>query len=59
VSLSSDNFGFIATEDSPPVALVSTKNTFFNNNLWIADTGASCHMTCSEEGMYNCADINE
>jgi hypothetical protein len=38
-SSSSDNFGFIATEDSPLVALVPTKNTFFNKNLWIADKG--------------------
>jgi hypothetical protein len=59
VSAPSDNFGFIATEDCPPVALVSTKNTFFKKNLWIADTGASCHMTCSEEGLYNCVEIKE
>jgi hypothetical protein len=30
-----------------------------NNNLWIADTGTSCHMTCSPEGMFECVDIDE
>jgi hypothetical protein len=29
------------------------------NNLWIADTRASCHMTCSPEGMFECVDIDE
>jgi hypothetical protein len=23
-------------------------------NVWIGDSGASCHMTCSDEGMFNC-----
>jgi gag-polypeptide of LTR copia-type len=27
-------------------------------SLWIGDTGASCHMTCSMEGMFNVRDIN-
>jgi hypothetical protein len=30
-----------------------------NNNLWIANTGASCHMTCSPKGMFDCVDIDE
>jgi hypothetical protein len=51
---SPDNLGFIATEDCPPVALVFSKVTFFNKNLLIFDTGESCHMTCSNEGMHNC-----
>jgi hypothetical protein len=28
------------------------------DNLWIGDTGASCHMTCSMEGMYNVKDVD-
>jgi hypothetical protein len=27
--------------------------------MWIADTIASCHLTCSDEGMFNCVEINE
>jgi hypothetical protein len=26
-------------------------------NLWLADLGASCHMTFSEEGMYDCKEV--
>jgi hypothetical protein len=26
-------------------------------NLWLADLGASCHMTFSEEGTYDCKDV--
>jgi hypothetical protein len=26
-------------------------------NLWFADSGASCHMTFSEEGMYDCKEV--
>jgi hypothetical protein len=29
-----------------------------NNNLWVGDSGASCHMTCSLEGMKNIRKIN-
>jgi hypothetical protein len=29
-----------------------------NKNLWIGDSGASCHMTCSLDGMVNIRDIN-
>jgi hypothetical protein len=29
-----------------------------NKNLWIGDSGASCHMTCSLDGMTNIRDIN-
>jgi hypothetical protein len=29
-----------------------------NKNLWIGDLGASCHMTCSLDGMVNIRDIN-
>jgi hypothetical protein len=31
-----------------------TKNM---GNLWLADSGASCHMPFSEEGMYKCKDV--
>jgi hypothetical protein len=27
-------------------------------NLWLADSGASCHMTFSEEGMYDCTEVS-
>jgi hypothetical protein len=23
-------------------------------NVWVGDSGASCHMTCSDEGIFNC-----
>lgn len=26
-------------------------------HLWIGDSGASCHMTCSDEGMFDCRQI--
>lgn len=29
-----------------------------NKNLWIGDSGASCHMTCSLDGMTNLRDID-
>ena len=30
-----------------------------SKNMWIGDTGASCHMTCSDQGMYDCVDIDD
>jgi Reverse transcriptase (RNA-dependent DNA polymerase)/gag-polypeptide of LTR copia-type len=29
-----------------------------HNNLWIGDSGASCHMTCSMDGMINVREVN-
>jgi hypothetical protein len=26
--------------------------------LWLADSGASCHMTFNEEGMFDCRDVH-
>jgi glutaredoxin len=27
-------------------------------NIWIGDSGASCHITCTDAGMYDCRRIN-
>ena len=32
----------------------NTKSASTASNIWIGDSGASCHMTCSEEGQYDC-----
>jgi hypothetical protein len=45
------------SENCHAFALTSKANG--NMNLWIADTGASRHMTCSDQGMFNWKDINE
>jgi hypothetical protein len=29
-------------------------NSLVNKDLWIADSGASCHRTCSDDGMFDC-----
>jgi hypothetical protein len=29
-----------------------------NDNMWVGDSGASCHMTCSLDGMHNLRTIN-
>jgi hypothetical protein len=29
-----------------------------NDNIWVGDSGASCHMTCSLDGMHNLRTIN-
>jgi gag-polypeptide of LTR copia-type len=29
----------------------------FAKNLWLGDSGASCHMTCNLAGMFDCVDI--
>jgi hypothetical protein len=29
-----------------------------NEDLWIADSGASCRMTCSNDGMLDCHPVN-
>ena len=36
-------------------------NTFhsFMKNTWIGDSGASCHITNNESGMYDAIDIDE
>ena len=45
------------SESAPDTALV--ESSYFmasratNDNLWVGDSGASCHMTCSLVGMYN------
>jgi hypothetical protein len=33
------------------------KNKKLNNNLWLGDSGASCHMSFSDEGMFYCKTI--
>jgi gag-polypeptide of LTR copia-type/Zinc knuckle len=53
---SSQNFGFTVMETCHAVSLFGSTS---NKDLWIADTGASCHMTCNPAGMFNCVDINE
>jgi hypothetical protein len=50
------HFGLTVLETCLEVASLST--THGNSNLWIVDTGASCHMTCSDGGMFNCKTIN-
>jgi hypothetical protein len=50
------NFGLTVLETCLEAASLST--THGNSNSWIADTGTSCHMTCSDEGMFNCKTIN-
>jgi hypothetical protein len=54
---SSDCFGLTVIESCQAIALISSHNAHID--LWIADTGASCHMTCDDNGMFNCKDINE
>jgi hypothetical protein len=43
--------------DTLSTALVAS--TLVNNDLWIADSRASCHMTCSNDGMFDCHLIND
>ena len=38
---------------------VATKSLSESENLFIGDTGASCHMTHSDAGMFDCEEINE
>jgi hypothetical protein len=33
------------------------KHSKWGNNLWLADTGASCHMTYDKKGMFDCRTI--
>jgi hypothetical protein len=47
---------FIHMEKEQVNANLTTKNKI-SNDLWLGDSGASCHMTNSDEGMYNCRDI--
>jgi hypothetical protein len=47
---------FIHLENEQVNANLTTKNKI-SNDLWLGDSGASCHMTNSDEGMYNCRDI--
>jgi hypothetical protein len=51
------HFGLTVLESCLEVESLST--THGNSDLWIVDTGASCHMTCSDEGMFNCKTIHE
>jgi hypothetical protein len=34
-------------------------NSLANQHLWIADSGASCHMTCSNDGMFDCTAVDD
>jgi hypothetical protein len=52
-----DNFGLTVIECCQAGAFLAS--SYANKDLWIADTGASCHMTCNDTGMLNCIDINE
>jgi hypothetical protein len=54
---STDNFGLTVIESCQAVAFLAS--SYANKDLWIAETGASCHMTCNDIGMFNCIDINE
>jgi hypothetical protein len=46
---------FINVHEQVIININTEKN--ISTDLWLGDSGASCHMTCSEEGMYNCRDI--
>jgi hypothetical protein len=50
-----------ATRDSPETSVglefscyVTEPHKQRDSNKWIGDSGASCHMTCSDKGMFNC-----
>jgi hypothetical protein len=34
-------------------------HSLVNKDLWIADSGASCHMTCSDDGMFDCHPVDD
>ena len=46
-----------AVTESDMILMVQ-RNTNINKTTWVADTGASCHMTNSLEGMTNLKDVN-
>jgi hypothetical protein len=52
----SDSFGLTVVESCQAIALFSSHST--HKDLRIADTGTSCHMTCSDDSMFNCVEIN-
>jgi hypothetical protein len=52
-----DHFGLMVIESCQAVAFLAS--SYANKDLWIANTGASCHVTCNDVGMFNCVDINE
>jgi hypothetical protein len=43
--------------DTLSTALVA--NSLVNKDLWIADSGASCHMTCNDDGMFDCNPVDD
>jgi hypothetical protein len=53
-----DNFGLLMVIESCH-AVAFLASSYANKDLCIANTGASCHMTCNDTGMFNCIDINE
>jgi hypothetical protein len=52
-----DNFGLTVIESCQAIAFLTS--SYANKDLWIDDTGASCHMTCNDVTMITCIDINE
>lgn len=53
-----DDGAFTTIDDCINVNM-NTKNNHSNNlkGIWLGDSGASCHMTCDEDGMYDCREI--
>jgi Zinc knuckle len=47
----------VSTESE--IVLMEGTDDFENKNLWICDTGASCHMTGSSEGLSNIKNIDQ
>ena len=47
-------------ETAAPVLdmVMNAGNVMVTENMWLGDSGASCHMTCSTAGMYDCEMIN-
>ena len=43
------------------IALIGTEgpSSCFSSNLWVGDTGATCHMVCREEGLFDCISSNQ
>jgi hypothetical protein len=52
-----DHLRLMFIESCQAAAILASSNA--NKDLWIADTGASCHMTCNDDGMFNCVNINK
>ena len=41
------------------VTLLNKEKDKFNKNMWIADSGAMCHMRNNNKGMFDIKDIQE